>query len=123
MTTPDDDPDLTGTRRVIERAVTETAVEVDDDIVLERGLSGTFADRMIAALAGARAIGRLVPYGPYSEDDLAYDGSDDPARRELTPRERDILCRLIRDALHDQRRADREDLLEIAHVIDPRGEW
>jgi len=116
-------PEMKGTYRVVERAVTETAVEVSDDIILESGLSGIFADRIIAALTMAGAIGRPVPYGPCSEDDLAYDGSDGPARRELTPRERDILCRLIRDALHDQRRADRADLLEIAHVIDPRGEW
>jgi hypothetical protein len=123
MTAPDTGPDMTGTHRVIERAVTETAADIGDDIVLERGLSGTFADRIIAGLTGAGAISRPVPYGPCSEDDLAYDGSDGPARRDLTPRERDILCRLIRDSLHDQRRTDHEDLLEIAHVIDPRGEW
>jgi hypothetical protein len=123
MTAPGPGPDMTGTHRVVERAVTETAVEVGDGIILEGGLSGTFADRIIVALTAARAISRPVPGGPYSEDDLAYDGSGGPARRELSPRERDILCRLIRDALHDQRRADRKDLLEIAHVIDPRGEW
>lgn len=123
MTAPDAGPDMTGTQRIIERAITETAVEIGDDVVLERGLSGTFADRILAALTGAGAIGRPVRYGPCSEHDLAYDGSDGPARRELTPRERDILCRLIRDALHDQRCADHEDLPEIAHVIDPRGEW
>jgi hypothetical protein len=115
--------DMTGTHRVVERAVTETAVEVSDDVILEGGLSATFADRVIVALTEAGAISRPVPWGPYGEDDLAYDGSDGPARRELSPRERDILCRLIRDALHDQHRADRADLLEIAHVIDPRGEW
>jgi hypothetical protein len=36
----------------------------------------------------------------YTEDDLAYDGSSHPQRRRLTPRERDILCRVISDILN-----------------------
>lgn len=40
--------------------------------------------------------------------ELAYDGSSHPPRRELTTRERDILCRLISDvmahAFHDKPR-------------------
>jgi hypothetical protein len=34
------------------------------------------------------------------DDDLAYDGSNEPQARELTARERDILCRIISDILH-----------------------
>jgi hypothetical protein len=33
----------------------------------------------------------------WTEDELAYNGQSHPMRRELTPRERDILCRLLRD--------------------------
>lgn len=36
----------------------------------------------------------------YREEDLAYDGSSLPQRRELTPRERDIVCRVLSDILH-----------------------
>lgn len=36
---------------------------------------------------------------PVSEDDLAYDGSNNPPKRDLTARERDILCRVISDVL------------------------
>jgi hypothetical protein len=111
---------MTGTQRVIERAITETAVDVRDDVILELGLAATFAGRILAALTSAGAIGRPVPYGPYTDDDLAFDGSDCPARRDLTPRERDILCRLIRDAQRDQRYPDCAELREIADVITPR---
>lgn len=31
----------------------------------------------------------------WAEEDLAYDGSSQPQKRELTPRERDVLCRII----------------------------
>lgn len=33
------------------------------------------------------------------EDDLAYDGSNNPPKRELTARERDILCRVLTDII------------------------
>jgi hypothetical protein len=113
-------PDMTGTQRVLERAITETAADVRDDVILELGLAATFAGRILAALTSAGAIGRPVPYVPCTEDDLAYDGSDCPPRRDLTPRERDIVCRLIRDAQRDQRHPDCADLQEIADVITPR---
>lgn len=83
-------------------------------------------------------------------DSLAYDGSDEPPRRELTARERDILCRVLRDIITPYRRAsqhlhaglpirqedkehaarvegvidlwpgDVQILCEIKHAIDPR---
>lgn len=34
-----------------------------------------------------------------NENELAYDGSSRPQDRELTARERDILCRVINDIL------------------------
>jgi hypothetical protein len=72
--------------------------------------------------------------------DLAYDGSNEPQKRELTARERDILCRIISDiwaALRQGFQGDGERLdhlvrcirldsgdgkrlLEIRNVIDPR---
>jgi hypothetical protein len=33
----------------------------------------------------------------WAEDQLAYNGESEPMARELTPRERDVLCRLLRD--------------------------
>lgn len=38
--------------------------------------------------------------GNWTEDELAYDGSSEPMRRELTPRERDILTRILDDICH-----------------------
>lgn len=37
------------------------------------------------------------------EDDLAYDGSNNPPKRELTARERDILCRVLSEILNHAR--------------------
>lgn len=37
------------------------------------------------------------------ENEKAYDGSDNPPKRELTARERDILVRLIDDILNHKR--------------------
>jgi hypothetical protein len=37
---------------------------------------------------------------PYTEDELAYDGSQYRQRRALTPRERDIMCRILHDILY-----------------------
>jgi hypothetical protein len=34
-----------------------------------------------------------------ADDNLAYDGSNRPQDRELTARERDILCRVLNDIL------------------------
>ena len=39
------------------------------------------------------------------DDDLAYDGSNNPPKRNLTARERDILCRILTDVLHEYRKA------------------
>lgn len=33
------------------------------------------------------------------DDDLAYDGSNRPQERDLTARERDVLCRILYDVL------------------------
>jgi hypothetical protein len=57
-------------------------------------------------------------------DDRAYDGSDEPQKRPLTARERDVLCRIITAVLHDERYDDEEGarLLLIRHVIDPRND-
>jgi hypothetical protein len=52
-------------------------------------------------------------------DTTAYDGSDAEPLRELTPIERDVVCRLINQAvLVDDPETAR--LLLIRHIIDPR---
>ena len=61
------------------------------------------------------------------DEATAYDGgSKEPQRRDLTPNERDLLCRLIRhvsgDARFDSYGIDMIRLLVIANVIDPRTE-
>lgn len=63
------------------------------------------------------------------EDDLAYDGSNAPQKRELTARERDILCRILSDCLVNPssyvvvRRYPNEikTLQNIISAIDPRA--
>lgn len=48
------------------------------------------------------SVGELVTLGRYpkwAEDQLAYDGSSAEPMRDLTPRERDILVRLIHSVL------------------------
>lgn len=83
------------------------------------------------------------PHGPNEDEPTtAYDGSNAPQTRELTARERDILCRIISDILTAVRRGihgdgelldhlmrcirldsgDGKILLEIRNVIDPRRE-
>lgn len=61
-------------------------------------------------------------FPPCDDDDLAYDGSDAPPRRDLTARERDVMCRIITLVLHDSQYAGEEldRLREIRYVIDPR---
>lgn len=80
-------------------------------------------------------LGLLVfKFPPYPGDD-AYDGSNEPQLRELTARERDVLCGVITDIeCHVRRggkmvatplRVDQEwltHLLIIRHIIDPRRE-
>jgi hypothetical protein len=60
-----------------------------------------------------------------SETD-AYDGSDADPRRDLTARERDILCRLLSATIAGQRpmltNYDIARLSLIHHIIDPRRE-
>jgi len=72
-----------------------------------------------------------------NENDLAYDGSNRPQERELTARERDILCRVIAERIIDNARlmnsnipeflknmdytsVENENLKGIRQVIDPR---
>lgn len=59
------------------------------------------------------------------EEDLAYDGSSDPQKRELTPRERDILVRIIRTALVSKRMIiypeEVDTLKNVIEAIDPRA--
>lgn len=78
-----------------------------------------------------------------NDENLAYDGSDNPTKRELTARERDILCRVISDILalawnHGPRPVPIEEfnavpirvgennfldvLYEIRRVINPRND-
>lgn len=58
------------------------------------------------------------------DETAAYDGSRGPQRRELTPRERDIVCRLIRDVLFMGRagapKCEYETLAGIFDALDPR---
>lgn len=54
--------------------------------------------------------GATKPAPKWTEDQLAYDGSAEPQKRELTPRERDILCRLLRDLKSGQAHAGLEEL-------------
>lgn len=49
----------------------------------------------------------------YKEDELAYDGSSNPQRRELTPRERDIICRVLSDILSVARNYDSDTHIPI----------
>jgi hypothetical protein len=46
----------------------------------------------------------------WTEDELAYNGDSHPMRRELTPRERDILYRLLRDLPSGRAHADIEEI-------------
>ncbi len=77
-----------------------------------------------AALAREAVSRCTFSPGAWPDGDLAYDGSDAPPTRELTPRERDVLCRLISLAAYDPRYQHEEidRLLAIRAVIDPRRE-
>jgi hypothetical protein len=61
------------------------------------------------------------------DDTLAYDGSNNPQKRELTARERDILCKVIREIIEPPYVHDillpfeKEKLLVIFTVLDPRN--
>lgn len=58
----------------------------------------------------------------WTADQLAYDGSAEPQKRDLTPRERDILCRLLRrmpaSLLEDVNEA--RLMREVRDVLTPR---
>lgn len=58
------------------------------------------------------------------ESDRAYDGSNEPQKRPLTARERDILCRILGDILNAMPviyyTTERDVLVEVRHVLDPR---
>jgi len=59
-----------------------------------------------------------------NDDTLAYDGSNKPQKRELTARERDILCRLIYSTLRGRHfflsRSEFPIMREVLIVLDPR---
>lgn len=59
---------------------------------------------------------------PLDPAETAYDGSTQPPKRDLTARERDVLCRTLRHVLKDDRYRLEElyTLAAIRHVIDPR---
>lgn len=48
----------------------------------------------------------------WPENQRAYDGSQEPQGRELTPLERDIICRTIRDILVNTRKVTYDDVPE-----------
>ncbi len=77
-----------------------------------------------AVIAREVAAWRAPSPAVWPEGDLAYDGSNAPPTRELTARERDVLCRLIslvvRDPRYQHEEVDR--VLAIRAVIDPRRE-
>jgi hypothetical protein len=79
--------------------------------------------RDLEAVIAREAAARYAPSpARWPEGDLAYDGSNAPPTRELTARERDVLCRLIslvvRDSRYQHEEVDR--VLAIRAVIDPR---
>jgi hypothetical protein len=43
------------------------------------------------------------------DENLAYDGSNSPQRRELTARERDIISRIMADAMYTPARDQSQD--------------
>ncbi len=53
-------------------------------------------------------------------DDLAYDGSSGPQQRDLTPRERDILCRIIGGWWHTLIEIDAEHKGEEPNYLSPQ---
>lgn len=62
----------------------------------------------------------------WSEDDLAYDGSSRPQSRELTPRERDVLTRIITGWWHTLVTIDAEQRGEQPQFIGAQvefGKW
>lgn len=77
-----------------------------------------------AALARQAASRQTSSPQAWPEGDLAYDGSNASPTRDLTARERDVLCRLIslvtRDPRYQHEEVDR--VLAIRRVIDPRRE-
>lgn len=48
------------------------------------------------------------PRVPGGDEHLAYDGSNFPPRRDLTARERDVVCRVITDILAHARHVERD---------------
>ncbi len=77
-----------------------------------------------AALARQAANLGSSSLGAWPGGDLAYDGSHAPPTRQLTPRERDVLCRLISLVAFDPRYQHEEinRLLAVKDVINPRRE-
>jgi len=65
-----------------------------------------------------------------NDDELAYDGSNYPQKRELTARERDIICRMMNEAIRIVRGysntpihvfvAETDTYQKIMDAIDPR---
>lgn len=80
----------------------------------------------------------LLSYGSFRigwvtrMDDLAYDGSNEPQKRELTARERDILVRMLSDVIYGLRTQEQraevrvsydefQHYINIRKAIDPRS--
>jgi hypothetical protein len=60
----------------------------------------------------------------WAEDQLAYNGESEPMARELTPRERDVLCRLLRDLPAGKANVYPEELAlfpDLARALSPRS--
>lgn len=60
----------------------------------------------------------------WTEDQLAYNGESEPMARELTPRERDVLCRLLRDLPAGKANVYPEELAlfpDLARALSPRS--
>jgi hypothetical protein len=58
-----------------------------------------------------------------NEGDLAYDGSNGPPKRDLTARERDILCRIITEILGHARREAPQWNEGDEHMPIPGWDW
>lgn len=59
----------------------------------------------------------------WAEDDLAYDGSSRPQSRELTPRERDVLTRIITGWWHTLIQIDAEQKGERPNFLAPQVQF
>lgn len=81
-----------------------------------------------------KALDKLLEGFVDEDPTLAYDGSNEPQKRLLTARERDILCRLISDDLSAIRRdgsrymgrtsSEEIPILQaIYEAINPRTDW